>query len=238
MLSESEESLHLRLRDLIAEADLQRDRRLPPERALCAQLGVSRGHLRSALATLESEGHIWRHVGKGTFAGRRPIAASDDPEVIARSTNPAEVMRTRLLIEPDVAGLAALHATAADVEEMRICLKRSRGAANWRDYESWDDRLHRVIAGATRNVLLLALIDTVSSVRRAVTWGRLRGAKSRPDPDHHSFAEHDAIVAAIVERDTDRARELMREHLQQVERNHLSPGNMAGRLNGARRPGP
>jgi DNA-binding GntR family transcriptional regulator len=43
----------------------------------------------------------------------------------------------------------------------------------------------------------------------------------KPDPDHHSFAEHDAIVAAIEERDMARAAECMRRHLETVERNLL-----------------
>jgi DNA-binding GntR family transcriptional regulator len=58
-------------------------------------------------------------------------------------------------------------------------------------------------------------------VRRAVAWGRLRHDKLRPDPDHHSFAEHEALVDAIAERDTDRAAEAMRRHLESVERNLL-----------------
>src|SRR3546814_15212388 len=80
---------------------------------------------------------------------------------------------------------------------MRLCLKRSRAATNWRQYENWDNRLHRVIAESTQNNLLLALLDTLNAVRRAVAWGRLRANKVKPDPDHHRFADHDALVAAI-----------------------------------------
>jgi DNA-binding FadR family transcriptional regulator len=224
----------LRLRDFIADSERQLDGRLPPERELCALIGVSRGQLRSALARLEAEGQIWRHVGKGTFVGSRPMEAATDPEAIARRTSPAEVMRARLLIEPEVASLAALNATAADIVEMRVCLKRSYGAASWRQYESWDNRLHRVIAGATRNTLLVALLDTLTAVRRAVTWGRLRAPSTRPERDHHSFAEHEAIVAAIEDRDVRRARDLMRKHLESVERNLLARAPLA-RSNGSHR---
>ncbi len=132
-------------------------------------------------------------------------------------------MRTRLLIEPEIARLAALNATAADIDEMRTCMSRSRTAANWRQYESWDNRLYRVIAESTRNILLLALFDTLNSVRRAVSWGRLRASKLKPDPDHHSFAEHEALIAAIAERDMERAANCMRRHLETVERNLLRP---------------
>jgi DNA-binding FadR family transcriptional regulator len=210
------------LRAFLAQAPLTVDSRLPPERELCQQLGVSRGELRKALATLEAEGQLWRHVGKGTFIGARPAESLGDLSVTTSRTNPAEVMQTRILIEPEIARLAALNATAADIAEMRTCMARSRSAATWRQYESWDNRLHRAIAEATRNTLLLAMFDTLNAVRRAVVWGRLRVNRTRPDPDHHSFTEHEEIVSAIADRDMNEAAQAMRRHLQTVERKLLN----------------
>jgi DNA-binding FadR family transcriptional regulator len=210
-----------RLRAYIEGGQLPVDSRLPPERELSRALGVSRAGLRQALSVLESEGQIWRHVGRGTFIGTRPIATVSDIDAMVRRTNPAEVMRTRLLIEPEVARLAALNATPAQIAEMRNCMARSRAAATWRQYESWDNRLHRTIAEATQNALLVSLLDTLGAVRRAVAWGRLRVNKVKPEPDHHSFAEHEEIVAAIGERDRDRAAAAMRRHLETVERKLL-----------------
>jgi DNA-binding FadR family transcriptional regulator len=212
------------LRAYVAQAGFPVDSRLPPERELCKRLGITRGELRKALSVLEDEGQLWRHVGKGTFVGSRPIDTLADIAAITRSTNPAEVMRARILIEPEVAHLAALNASAAQIAEMRQCLARSRAAETWRQYESWDNRLHRVIADATGNTLLLALLDTLSAVRRAVTWGRLRAERIKPSRDHHSFAEHDELVEAIADRDRDRARMAMRRHLESVERNLLNGG--------------
>lgn len=210
------------LRAFLAQAPLTVDSRLPPERELCRQLGVSRGELRKALATLEAEGQLWRHVGKGTFIGSRPTESLADLSVTTSRTNPAEVMQTRLLIEPEIARMAALNATAADIAEMRTCMARSRTATTWRQYESWDNRLHRSIAEATRNTLLLTIFDTLNAVRRAVAWGRLRANRTQPDPQHHSFAEHEAIVAAIADRDMEQAAQAMRRHLQTVERKLLN----------------
>ncbi|HEX2726518.1 MAG TPA: FCD domain-containing protein [Beijerinckiaceae bacterium] len=213
----------LQWRKMLSEIDLSVDSRLPPERDLAQRLGVQRPALRKALAVLEAEGQIWRHVGRGTFVGSRPSVPPGDVSAIARMTNPGEVMRTRILLEPEVAALAALNATPASIAEMRVCLQKSRTAPTWRQYEAWDNRLHRVIAEATQNYLLLALLDTMTAVRRTVTWGRLRTNKERPKPDHHSFADHDQIVAAIADRDRARAREAMRRHLEHVERNLLRP---------------
>jgi|HigsolmetaAR203D_1030402.scaffolds.fasta_scaffold00009_157 DNA-binding FadR family transcriptional regulator len=222
-MSNDHDAALVQLRAYLAQAELPFDSRLPPERRLSEMLGVSRVALRKALDVLEAEGLVWRHVGKGTFVGSRPIDSFADIAAITRRTNPGEVMRTRLLIEPEVAGLAALNATADQVAEMRKCLSRSRAALTWRQYESWDNRLHRVIAESAQNNLLLALFDTLGAVRRAVTWGRLRTNRLRPAPDHHSFLEHEQIVDAIEQRDVGRARECMRRHLESVERNLLRP---------------
>ena len=215
------------LRAYLAQQQLETNSRLPPERELCRRLGVSRSALRKSLATLEAEGQLWRHVGKGTFIGSRPVEDFIDIRRITSQTNPVEVMRTRQLIEPEMARLAALNATAQNIAEMRRCMAASRVAETWREYESWDNHLHRAIAESTRNTLLLAIFDTLNAVRRAVVWGRLRDNKPKPDPDHHSFTEHEAIVAAIEDRDLERAGALMGRHLGTVERNLLYRGSAA-----------
>src|SRR3546814_2399489 len=91
----------VQLKAYLAQADLPFDSRLPPERRLSEMLGVSRVALRKALAALETEGQLWRHVGKGTFIGSRPIDTFADIAAITRRSNPGEVMRTRLLIRSE-----------------------------------------------------------------------------------------------------------------------------------------
>ena len=209
------------LRAYLAQRDLSADAKLPPERELVEILGVSRGQLRKALAVLEREGELWRHVGKGTFVGERPVEEISSLAAMASRTNPAEVMRTRLLFEPMIAREAALNATAEDIAALRKCLCGTREARTWRFYESWDNRLHRTVAHATRNGFLLSMFDTLNTVRRAVSWGRLRPNDRRPAADHHSFAEHDRIVDAIEERDLRTAECAMRTHLVNVARGLL-----------------
>src|SRR5689334_18399594 len=102
MMTESDTALQ-ELRTMLSEIDVTAESRLPPERDLARRFGVQRPALRKALAVLESEGQIWRHVGKGTFVGSRPSVAQGDVTAIARQTNPSEVMGTRVLLEPEVA---------------------------------------------------------------------------------------------------------------------------------------
>ncbi|MEO0762724.1 MAG: FCD domain-containing protein, partial [Pseudomonadota bacterium] len=204
------------LRAWLAQHPRAEGERLPPERVLCEELGVSRGELRKALAVLEGRGELWRHVGRGTFIGAAPADSAEATPLVADRTNPSEVMAARLAFEPLLASEAALGATAEDMLEFRACLDGARVAETWRQYEVWDNRLHRAIAVAADNRVLLALFNNLNTIRRAVTWGRLRREDVRPPADHHSFADHEAIVAAIIERDPTSARSLMRTHLARV----------------------
>ena len=210
-----------RLQVYIAGFNLSTGTRLPPERALCIEIGITRAQLRGALSKLEEDGLVWRHVGKGTFVGLRPLDNLADISAMTRRTNPVEIMRTRMLLEPEVAGVAALNATLGDVAEMRLCVQHTRTAQSKREYDAWDSRLHRTIATSTHNTMLLSLMDTLAAVRNAMSWGRLNANPGPPAASHHSHAEHAAIVAAIEERDVTGAREAMRAHLEAVERNVL-----------------
>ncbi|MBL8697795.1 MAG: FadR family transcriptional regulator [Alphaproteobacteria bacterium] len=204
------------LRSFIAETARTKPGRLPPERSLSESLGVSRAQLRKALAALEHEGQLWRHVGKGTFVGPRPPELIDVPE-LARRTTPMQVMRARFAVEPELASLAALNATASEIGELQEFARGCRAARTWREYEAFDARFHHAIANAAHNLVLLALLDTLNSVRRAVTWGRPRPEGDSPPPTHHSFADHDRIVEAIALREPANAAAAMRAHLQRVE---------------------
>ena len=81
------------------------DQRLPPERELCEQLGLARSELRKAFAVLESEGAIWRYVGKGTFVGNGHGEGKDMQSLsrIAKRTTPQQVMRAGIVMEPQLA---------------------------------------------------------------------------------------------------------------------------------------
>ena len=213
-------SLVEQIKQFIADQGLGHNQRLPPERHFCQQLGVSRVELRKALACMEADGLIWRHVGRGTFIGSRPVRNLDDLDFLRQLANPAQMMDARLAIEPELAGLAALHATKSDVDEIQACNQHCRQAEEWRSYEAWDNKFHHAIAKATHNKVLLYLFDTFNVVRRSVVWEQARSTK-RPTADHFSFDQHDAIHAAIADRNAAEATERMRAHLLTVRQRVL-----------------
>ncbi|WP_315838418.1 FadR/GntR family transcriptional regulator [Bradyrhizobium prioriisuperbiae] len=187
---------------------------LPPERQLAAEFGVSRNEIRKALARLEADGQLTREVGRGTFV-RAPLAEQvSELDTLQRSTSPREAMEARLLIEPELASLAAINASYKQIETMQALATQMRHAKTWEAYEQYDGRLHCLIAEAAGNKLLAAVHGIVNDVRRAVVWKWLDTRPSGPPPDYSSFDEHDAIIGAIEKRDRAGAMDAMRRHLR------------------------
>lgn len=211
-----------RLRGFIKEGGFVGGGRLPPERHLSDQLGLSRATLRKALGALERDGVIWRHVGKGTFVadGARPEADQQSSPMmdLARQLTPFRMMRARMAIEPAIAREAAVNASTEALQKMRRAIERAKDATTWKEYEIQDDLFHRSVAEASDNLLLLTLFNQLNEVRRAVAWGSVTRETERPSRDHSSFPEHDAIAVAIADRDPGAAYEAMRKHLGSVAR--------------------
>ncbi len=195
---------------------------LPSERSLAEQLQISRSTLRKALATLESEGELWRHVGRGTFVGKCPAVESEVFPLPADLTNPSEVMEVRLILEPEIAVLAAHRATKTDITFMRQCLVKGDAARDTATFEMWDGALHRVIAEAARNTLLLALFQAVNAVRGHAIWGELKEATLTKQRRKRYVVQHYNMVNAIERRDAVDSQRLTREHLKAVRDDMLN----------------
>lgn len=195
--------------------------KLPTERALVERLGVPRTAVRNALSALEREGSITRHVGRGTFVVDSPATTAGVAATEAPQTSPAEIMQTRLLVEPEVAALAASQATQADIDHLHHCLARGEAATTLSDFEAWDSALHRGIATAAHNTLLLRLFDTMNAARDLPVWGGIKRRSATPERRNGYEGSHRAIVDALTERHPELAREHMREHLHDVRANLL-----------------
>lgn len=201
---------------MVEEGRFGADRRLPPERELCLQFGVSRSTLRKALDHLEARGIVSRHVGRGTFVGR-PAAASAGLLEIGKQTSPSELMELRLMIEPQIARLAAMRASPAEITYMRHCVARSETAEDSETYELWDSALHRAIAQAAHNALVLAVFESAAELRGLTAWGRLRTALITPRENLVYWRnQHRGFVEAIAVRDPGLAEHLARVHVEDL----------------------
>jgi len=222
----------------LAELILERSRRtglgagarLPTERQLSMDLGVTRSSVRHALAILEAGGHISREVGRGTFLREVPSPAAarhgrrqaGGPGGAAEADfAPADVMTIRRLLEPPAMSLVVAWATAADLAEMRRCLDGGDRAESFEEFETWDLALHRCIMAASHSQLLVTMYGLIEAARHGHVWGDLKRRSSSQERRRQYQADHHAIVDALRARDSARAVEAMRLHLSRVQE-HLN----------------
>lgn len=201
--------------EVITTGGLKPGDRLPTERDLAAATGVGRAAVRAALQTLESRGIVLRHVGRGTFIApdeaAHPGPGGDQP-------SPADIMASRLVLEPELMPLAVASATGADLEEMERCLHGGEHATTSEEFERWDTALHHSFAVATHNTVLVGVSSMLVSARRQPIWGGLKRRSFSTDRHRRYCTEHERIVAAVRDRDPQAARDAMRDHLQHVRR--------------------
>lgn len=213
--------------------------RLPTERRLAVDLGVTRSGVRLALAALEADGLISREVGRGTFfsdaAGQAFDALRETPDEAlgkapgkapgkalaysapaAEDFAPADVMTNRRLLEPQAMPLVVMWATARDFAEMERCVAGGDQAVNYEEFETWDLALHRAIMAAAHSPLLAALYSVIESARHGQVWGDLKRRSASSQRRAVYQEDHRAIVTALRARDADAAVEAMRTHLARV----------------------
>jgi len=221
-----------RLAELILErskdSGLAAGARLPTERQLSIELGVTRSSVRHALAILEAGGHISREVGRGTFLRDVPRAARRDrrpPDgsggTAVADFAPADVMTIRRLVEPPAMSLVVAWATAADLAEMQRCLEGGDRADSFEEFETWDLALHRCIMAASHSPLLVTMYGLIEAARHGQVWGDLKRRSASQERRGQYQADHRAIVDSLRARDSARAVEAMRLHLARVQE-HLN----------------
>ncbi|HLS16451.1 MAG TPA: FadR/GntR family transcriptional regulator [Paenalcaligenes sp.] len=231
------------LRERLSQPDVQKGARLPAERVLAAELGVSRRVLREALEILEAEHLIQRVPGRGTIILGSPHSADTAPATSAPAqpesadtlsgldvkqyTGPLELMDARLALEPEIAALAAIHANSTNIDEIQRCIQLSQDTyGDAREWEKWDSSFHKAIGKATHNSILNHFLKVLIAARTQTAWGKLRRASLSVERQTLYIEQHERILASIRSRDAQSARLAMHEHLSTVRATlleHLYP---------------
>jgi DNA-binding FadR family transcriptional regulator len=203
------------IRGLIRSGEFPSGSRLPPERDLARQLGVSRPSVREALIALEVEGMVEVRIGSGIYV----LAAGDgapgaEPDATA---GPFELLRARYVIEAECAALAAKSANKGQVQAIEDALaEMERELAEARQPLPGDRMFHLRIAEATGNGALVAVIRMLWEERTGPLYKQLEHHYDSPALWHAAMAEHRAVLKAIAARDADAARSAMQRHLNQA----------------------
>ncbi|MGJ7508127.1 FadR/GntR family transcriptional regulator [Variovorax sp. GT1P44] len=200
------------LRALIAGGEFAVGARLPAERDLSKQLGVSRPSVREALIALEVEGWVEVRTGSGVYVIDRSHRASEPVE--AAEWGPLELIRARRVVEGETAALAATMGRRKDVDAMSRAIETMREMADRNVMPLEGDRaFHLAIVDACDNVVLSETVQGFWDSRKGPIFTRLGGYFETVRSWRSAIAEHEAIRDAIAARDADGARKAMHEHM-------------------------
>ena len=206
------------IRGLIRSGEYLPGARLPPERDLAKQLGVSRPSVREALIALEVEGLVEVRIGSGIYVQRAAATrGDDDASAVHAEAGPFELLRARHVIESECAALAAKSAKKAQIAAIEDAV-----AAMQREFDAHtqplagDQLFHIRIAEATGNGALVAVVKMLWDERTGPLYKQLEHHYDSPALWIAAMAEHHAIVAAIAAHDAAGARSAMQRHLTQA----------------------
>lgn len=211
-----------RIQSLILTERLQPGDKLPTEAELVATYDVSRAVVREAGRILDDRGLVDIRPGRGMVVARpdgSQIAAQYAILLQMDQATFEQLMQTRLIVESELAALAAEHRTDDDLAAMRASLERARASAD--DFDTLleeDLRFHELISRASGNPFFALFIDPVNVCLRNLYTDRSRYLGSIA----LTMGEHEAILDAIRDQDADAARTASRTHLTRVvEQKHL-----------------
>lgn len=212
--------LYLKVAEQLAKpilaGELREGDALPSERELAARMQVSRPTIREAVTALEVMGLVQVRRGAGVFvtSNASPVVALDN------APGPFELLEARRTLEPEVAAFAAERIGEEQIDRLRQLLRRfSDESLDPEQIEAIDRDFHVLIAEATRNSALEGLVRWLWDMRQQHDVSRLFYQHVRERGLNPAVEEHRAILAALMARDGNAARELVRKHLRRASEN-------------------
>lgn len=204
------------LRKLIHRDELQLFERLPSERDLAENFGVSRGTLREGLIQLEQEGLVEIRAGSGTYVS---YAGPNTGAQVIADARPLELIDTRFALEPHICRLAVLHGQEADFRRLEDLLgQMEENTQDPKAFAEADTAFHAALVESTGNSLLIWIISQINDVRSQDQWDRMRKVTLDPQIIKTYNTQHRLIVDALRQRDPERAAMLMKDHLDTARR--------------------
>ena len=206
----------------ILEGSLKPGDRLPPERELATELGVSRPSLREAIKKLVSRELLVSHHGGGTYVTDRLEASFIDPWQQLLDQHPLlqdDVLEFRYLLEASAAELAAERATEADLQRLERAYVRLDAAYLGNDRSAQvaaDVSFHLTIAESSHNALFAHLSASVLRLLHEHVRRNLSELAVGPEISQQLMTQHRAIRDAVVGRKPEAARSAAQAHIAYV----------------------
>lgn len=201
-----------KVKTMIIQREMKPGDRLPTELELVDQFGVSRSTLREAMKVLRAENVVVIRQGSGTFVSHG-TGIGEDPLGL-NFTNQNKLIKnlfeTRMLIEPNIAALAAQRATPEDIRNLKsLVMEMDRAQVNSPGMAEMDVQFHTAVAECTHNDVLIRVVPIINeSIRRS-------HVETHDDPESFKRAKrsHMGIYKAIAEGEYMNARFLAERHV-------------------------
>lgn len=210
------------LAERIASDSLQPGDRLPTEREMIVEFGVSRTVVRDAVQRLRADGLVESRQGAGVFV-RDPAQPRMRAEAVATLSSIIDTIEVRAAIEIEAARLAAERGSPAQHTEIGERWQAMQGAEPGEEAEAADFAFHLAIAAATNNRRFVEFFDFLGP--QTIPRTQLRRMRHTPTASTAFLEglqrEHRAICDAIFARDADAAGEAMRHHLQTSQERYI-----------------
>lgn len=208
------------VRDQIVQGTLVPGDRLPTEREMAEQHGVSRAVIREAVAKLIHEGLVNSRQGVGAFVASPESATALvlDPGSFAEPKDFKHLYELRLVLESGAAELAAQNCDADDLAAIEAAIDAMRSVQDSHEiYVHHDIAFHRTVAAASKNPFVSMFISFVDRKLQESIYVALRKLDFEATTEI-SIAEHRTIFEAIRARDPNAASAAMRSHLNNSSR--------------------
>lgn len=194
--------------------------KLPSEQDFCDQFGVSRTAVREALQTLSARGLIRIEKGRGAFVERLSAKTVTDPfylflELRRDKSYELDVLRARQLIEPPVAGLAALNHDVEDISKLKANLDLlSKSSKRVEEVAQIDMEFHILLAKATKNDIMPLILDPIHRLMPKIKVSILETVDNAKDS---AYEWHSKILKQVLDRNDIGAYNAMKDHLEHAE---------------------
>lgn len=200
---------------LIDDGEVKLGERLPSERTLAERFDVSRTAVREAIIALEIRGIVEVRGGSGIYVcGTRPSHFLRDA-----APGPFELLGARLVIEPEIAAVAAVRAKDIDLDRISAVLRELRQTMqDKRANEAADRKFHVAIAEGTGNCVLVQMVTSVWDKARGAMWVKLEEHFHTRALREAAMDDHQRVFSALVARDAAESRDAMRMHIERVMR--------------------
>src|SRR3954470_1419826 len=200
----------------IATGRYELGQRLPSERELAQNFGVSRPTVREAIIALELDGLVEVRLSSGVYVTNlHPPSGTEG----AKDIGPFELLEARRIIEGEAAALAAVRVDDAQLQQLSELIAEMRDDNRQNEIlmsEEADRRFHELIASSTQNSGIIAAVQMLWDARARSPQSHSMDDKSRARGLKPPIEEHAAIVRALKRHDAEAARTAMHEHITRV----------------------